>query len=289
LAGKLLRAQGIAVTLRIWQVDAFASRPLEGNPAAIVPLQQWLDSEIMQRIAAENNVAETAFFVKTGEGAYDLRWFAPSHEVDLCGHATLASAWIVFNKLDTALDLVRFMTRSGELVVRRETGGNVMSLPSASSEPFTPPTGFGQALGKSLEAPAPIELHISAKGGAGAKALIAVFQTPDQIRALKPGTELKDVALQVGAGSVLATAAGGGNPYDMVSRFFAPHFGVPEDPVTGSAHCALTPFWAKRLGKKTLRARQASERGGDLLCTDDVARTILKGECALYLHGEIEI
>jgi PhzF family phenazine biosynthesis protein len=277
------------VTLKIWQVDAFASRPLEGNPAAIVPLQHWLDGETMQHIAGENNVAETAFFVRTGDGAYDLRWFAPSREVDLCGHATLASAWIVFNKLDTTLDLVRFMTRSGELVVRRETGGNVMSLPSASSEPFAPPPGFGQALGKSLEGPAPTELHISAKGGAGAKALIAVWQTPEQIRTLKPGAELKDVALQVGAGSVLATAAGGGNPYDMVSRFFAPLYGVPEDPVTGSAHCALTPFWAERLGKKTLKARQASERGGDLLCIDDGPRTILKGDCALYLEGQIEI
>ena len=277
------------MTLKIWQVDAFAARPLEGNPAAIVPLQHWLDSALMQRIAAENNVAETAFFVKTGDGAYDLRWFAPSCEVDLCGHATLASAWIVFNKLDTDLDQVRFMTRSGELVVRRETGGNVMSLPSAESQPFAPPPGFAEALGESLGGSAPKQLHISTKGGAGAKALIAVWEMPDQVKALNPGADLKDEAMQVGAGSVLATAAGGGNPYDMVSRFFAPLYGVPEDPVTGSAHCALTPFWAKRLGKKTLKARQASARGGDLLCTDDGARTIIKGECALYLHGEIEV
>ena len=117
--------------LNIWQVDAFASKPLEGNPAAIVPLEHWLDADLMQRIAAENNVAETAFFVKTGTSAYDLRWFAPSREVDLCGHATLASAWIVFNKIDAALNKVRFMTRSGELVVTRGDHGNVMSLPSA--------------------------------------------------------------------------------------------------------------------------------------------------------------
>lgn len=277
------------MTLKMWQVDAFASKPLEGNPAAIVPLERWLDADLMQRIAAENHVAETAFFVKTGDGAYDLRWFAPSREVDLCGHATLASAWAIFNKIDTALGEVRFMTRSGELVVTRNDKGNVMSLPSAQSEPFTPPAGFAQALGKSLNAVAPAELHISAKGGAGAKALIAVWQTPGQIEALEPQADLQDVAMQVGAGSVLVTAPGGGAPYDMVSRFFAPYYGVPEDPVTGSAHCALTPFWAKRLGKKTLKARQASPRGGDLLCTDDGARTIIQGSCALYLTGEIYV
>ena len=275
--------------LKIWQVDAFAARPLEGNPAAIVPLERWLDAGLMQRIAEENNVAETAFFVKTGAGAYDLRWFAPSREVDLCGHATLASAWILFNKIDTTSTEVRFMTRSGELVVTRGDAGNVMSLPSAQSESFDAPNGFAQSLGHSFHTEPPSELFISAKGGAGAKALIAVWQTPDHIKALKPDASLQDVAMQVGAGSVLATAPGDGKPYDMVSRFFAPYYGVPEDPVTGSAHCALTPFWARRLGKNTLKARQASPRGGDLLCTDDGARTIIQGECALYLTGEIEV
>ena len=275
--------------LKIWQVDAFASKPLEGNPAAIVPLESWLEADLMLRIAAENNVAETAFFVKTGAGAYDLRWFAPNREVDLCGHATLASAWTLFNLLDKNLNEVRFMTRSGELVVKRAEGGNVMSLPSAQSEPFAPHAGFAEALGKSLGGGAPKELFLSAKGGAGAKALIAVWETQDQVKALAPTADLEEVAMQVGAGSVLATAAGGGQPYDMVSRFFAPYYGVPEDPVTGSAHCALTPFWARRLGKKTLKARQASARGGDLLCTDDGARTIIQGDCALYLTGEIEI
>lgn len=275
--------------LKLWQVDAFASKPLEGNPAAIVPLESWLDADLMQAIAAENNVAETAYFVKTGLGAYDLRWFAPSLEVDLCGHATLASAWILFNKIDTALNEVRFMTRSGELTVARSDNGNVMSLPSAGSESFTPPPGFADALGKSFNSTPPAELFISAKGGAGAKALIAVWKTPEDVKSLKPAADLQHVAMQVGAGSVLTTAPGGGAPYDMVSRFFAPYYGVPEDPVTGSAHCALTPFWAKRLGKKTLKARQASPRGGDLICTDDGARTVIQGDCALYLTGEIEI
>jgi PhzF family phenazine biosynthesis protein len=277
------------VKLRIWQVDAFATKPLEGNAAAIVPLESWLDAELMQRIAAENNVAETAFFVKTGPGAYDLRWFAPESEVQLCGHATLASAWVIFNKLGDALKEVRFQTLSGELKVTRGDNGDVMSLPSAQSEPFTAPAGFTEALGKALKASAPIELHIAAKGGAGARALIAVWDNPEQIKALELQPNLEQVLMQIQCGSLVATAAGGAAPYDMVSRFFAPHFGVPEDPVTGSAHCALTPFWAKRLGKSVLKARQASKRGGDLLCTDDGARTIIQGTCALYLTGEIEI
>jgi PhzF family phenazine biosynthesis protein len=277
------------MTLKMWQVDAFASKPLEGNPAAIVPLDAWLADDLMQAIAGENNLAETAFFVKTEGGRYDLRWFTPSREVDLCGHATLASAWVLFNFMDTKMNEVRFMTRSGELLVTRGDGGNVMSLPSAPSEPLTPPTGFAEALGRSLNSAQPKELFISAKGGAGTKALIAVWQTPDQVKALSPAADLKEVAMQVDARAVIATAPGGGIPYDMVSRFFVPYYGVPEDPVTGSAHCALTPFWAKRLGKKTLKARQASSRGGDLLCTDDGTRTIIQGDCALYLTGEIEI
>ncbi len=283
--------------LRLWQVDAFADRPLGGNPAAIVPLESWLAAETMQAIAAENNVAETAFFMKRGDGVYDLRWFSPGREVDLCGHATLASAWTIFNRIDPSLSEVRFMTRSGELVVRRGAEERLaMSLPSAPSEPFTPPEGFAAALGESLNAAAPAELHISAKGGAGARALIALWPSADAVRALEPRADLADVLMRVQAGSLLATAPGGdakdgedNKPYDMVSRFFAPYYGVPEDPVTGSAHCALTPFWAKRLGRKTLLARQASARGGDLVCTDDGARTIIEGRCALYLTGEIAI
>jgi PhzF family phenazine biosynthesis protein len=275
--------------LKIWQVDAFASKTLEGNPAAIVPLENWIDAGLMQAIAAENNLAETAFFVKTGEGRYDLRWFTPSSEVDLCGHATLASAWTLFTQLDSSLKEVRFMTRSGELVVeKREHGGNLMSLPSAPSEPFTPPPGFLDRFGKALGS-RPQELHISAKGGAGAKALLAVWQTAEEVKALKPNADLKEVAMQIDAGSVLVTAPGGGAPYDFVSRFFAPYYDVPEDPVTGSAHCALTPFWARRLNKNTLKARQVSARGGDLICTDDGTRTLIQGDCALYLTGEIEV
>jgi PhzF family phenazine biosynthesis protein len=275
--------------LKLWQIDAFASKVLEGNPAAIVPLESWLDAPLMQAIAAENNLAETAFFVRTAPGAYDLRWFTPSAEVELCGHATLASAHVVFNFLDSALFEVRFATRSGELKVARGGNGLVMSLPSAASEPFTPPPGFAEALGASLGSVPPSEFHFSSKGGAGVGALIAVWPSPADIKALKPGANLESVLLQVKAGSLLATSKGDGAPYDFVSRFFAPYFDVPEDPVTGSAHCALVPFWAKRLGKKAFFARQASPRGGDLICTDDGARTILEGPCALYLTGEITV
>lgn len=276
--------------LKLWQVDAFSDRVFGGNPAAIVPLDLWLDISRMQAIAAENNLAETAFFVKTSPGAYDLRWFTPNSEVELCGHATLASAYIVFRFLDPSLGEARFQTRSGELKVGRGDGnGHVLSLPAASSEPLTPPAGFAERLTKALAASAPKEFHFSAKGGAGAGALTAVWNSPADVKALKPTGELENILLEVKAGSLQATAQGDGKPYDFVSRFFAPHFGVPEDPVTGSMHGALVPFWAKRLNKKTLKARQVSARSGDLICTDDGARVILQGPCALYLTGEIEI
>lgn len=276
--------------LKLWQVDAFTDKVLAGNPAAVVPLEAWLDTALMQGIAAENNLAETAFFVRTAPGAYDLRWFTPNSEVDLCGHATLASAEMVFRFLEPGLNEVRFQTRSGELkVTRGDADGNLMAMPAAQSEPFPPPDGFAAALAKTLNASEPMELHYSSKGGAGAGALIAVWDSPDKVKALKPNGDLEAVLLQVKAGSLLATSPGDGKPYDFVSRFFAPHFGVPEDPVTGSAHTALTPFWAKRLGRSKLKARQASARGGDLLCTDDGARVILQGPCALYLTGEIEV
>jgi PhzF family phenazine biosynthesis protein len=276
--------------LKLWQVDAFSNRPFGGNPAAVVPLEAWPDATLLQNIAAENNLAETSFFVKTAADAYDLRWFTPNSEVDLCGHATLASAHVIFRFLDSGLNNLRFKTRSGELKVDRGDGdGHVMSLPAASSEPFTPPAGFAERLTVALAASAPKEFHFSAKGGAGAGALTGVWNSPAEIKALKPTGDLEAILLEVKAGSLQATAQGDGKPYDFVSRFFAPHFGVPEDPVTGSAHGALVPFWAKRLNKKTLKARQLSARGGDLICTDDGARVILQGPCALYLTGEIEV
>ncbi|HVW75708.1 MAG TPA: PhzF family phenazine biosynthesis protein [Rhizomicrobium sp.] len=267
------------MTLKMWQVDAFASKPLEGNPAAVVPLESWLSDDLMQRIAGENNLAETAFFVKTGAGCYDLRWFTPNTEVDLCGHATLASAWVIFNRLDAELNDARFMTRSGELAVTRGKGGNVMSLPSSIVAPY--PDDAAARIGAALGVAPPRELYSGTY-------LMAVWDDAAIIRAIAGPGGIAPVLEALGFWGLIATAPGDAG-YDCVSRFFAPAKAVPEDPVTGSAHCALAPFWARRLGKKTLKARQASPRGGDLLCTDDGARTIIQGECALYLTGEITV
>jgi PhzF family phenazine biosynthesis protein len=268
--------------LKLWQVDAFAGRALEGNPAAVVPLESWIDAGLMQKIAGENNLAETAFFVNTAPGRYDLRWFTPASEVDLCGHATLASAWTVFEFLDPELKAVSFMTRSGELIVTRgRDGRHVMSLPSDPVAPFEAPAGFAAALGETLGVEAPKAIL---KG----RYLLAVWGDAKTVRAIRGPGDVARLLRQVQQWGLIATAKGD-DGYDFVSRFFAPDKGVPEDPVTGSAHCALVPYWAKLLSKKTLKARQVSPRGGDLTCTDEGARTVLSGSCALYMTGEIEV
>jgi len=270
------------MTLRMWQVDAFASKPFEGNPAAIVPLENWLDAGLMQRIANENNLAETAFLVRKSPGQYVLRWFTPESEVDLCGHATLATAWLVFEELDSELKSVSFETRSGTLTVERARDGrNTMSLPSDVVAPFEAPHDFANAVGIAFGVEAPSELH---KG----RYLLGVWDDAASVRAIKGPGDIAGLLRSVNQWGFIATAKGDGD-LDFVSRFFAPDKGVPEDPVTGSAHCALTPFWAKRLGKKTLRARQVSPRGGDLVCTDAGQQTILAGPCALYMRAEIDV
>jgi PhzF family phenazine biosynthesis protein len=268
--------------LKLWQIDAFASKPFEGNPAAIVPLTGWIDAGLMQNIAMENNLAETAYFVRKSVGKYDLRWFTPGGEVDLCGHATLASAWLIFEQLDASQNSVAFETRSGTLVVDRGANGmNVMSLPSDPVTPYEQEDGFGKEIGRALGIAPPEEIHEG-------RYVMAVWDDPAVVRSIKDPGNIAAVLRPLDMWGLIATAPGD-RGYDIVSRFFAPDKGVPEDPVTGSAHCALVPFWSKRLGKKTLKARQASPRGGDLFCTDDGARTILSGPCALYLSGEIEI
>ena len=267
--------------LKLWQVDAFAAKPLEGNPAAIVPLTSWLDASLMQKIANENNLAETAFFVRTTRGEYDLRWFTPQSEVPLCGHATLASAWTVFEFLDPDLKQVAFNTKSGVLSVERGAGGrHVMSLPSDALTEIASP-GLAKEIGQALDAPPPVQ---TLKG----RYVFAVWDKAGDIRGLNGPGDIARVLRSHGTWGLIATAPGDGG-YDLVSRFFAPDNGVPEDPVTGSAHCSLTPYWSKRLGKKTLKARQVSPRGGDLECTDGGERTFLSGPCALYMTGEIDI
>jgi len=269
------------MNLKLWQVDAFAAKPLEGNPAAIVPLETWIDDRLMQRIANENNLAETAFFVAKGEGRYHLRWFTPEAEVELCGHATLASAWLIFDRLAPELKRIDFETRSGTLTVERgRDGRHVMSLPSDPVAPFDVP-GLAKNIAEALGVPEPASIL---KG----RYALAVFGDASIVRNIAGPGDIQRVLHALGLWGLIATAPGD-QGYDFVSRFFAPEKGVPEDPVTGSAHCALTPYWARRLGKTTLKARQVSPRGGDLVCTDGGDRTILSGPCALYMTAEIEV
>jgi PhzF family phenazine biosynthesis protein len=270
------------MNLKMWQVDAFASKPFEGNPAAIVPLERFPDASLMQRIANENNLAETAFLEWKSAGQYDLRWFTPESEVDLCGHATLASAWLVFEELHPELKQVCFETRSGTLLVDRgRDGRHSMSLPSDPVVPLEVPPDFAQQVGDALGTAPPQELY---RG----RYVLAVWDDAAAVRDIKGPRDIGRVLRSIGSWGLITTAPGD-EGYDFISRFFAPDKGVPEDPVTGSAHCALTPLWAERLGKKTLKARQVSPRGGDLLCTDDGERCVLSGPCALYLRGEIVI
>ena len=216
--------------------------------------------------------------MREGHGRYGLRWFTPTVEVDLCGHATFASAWLLFAELDRELDSVSFATRSGTLVVNRGADGrHSMSLPSDLVAPLDDPR-LAKEIGDALGTVPPLELQTG-------RDLLAVFPDASVIRSIRgPG----DVARAIPKNKSLIVTAKGDGGYDFVSRYFAPHVGIAEDSVTGSAHCALTPFWARRLGKKTMRARQVSPRGGDLQCTDAGDRTILSGNCVLYLRGEIE-
>jgi PhzF family phenazine biosynthesis protein len=266
--------------LKQWQIDAFAKKPFEGNPAAVVPLQKWLDAGTMQKIAGENNLAETAFFLKTAPGKYDLRWFTPVAEVDLCGHATLASGWLVLNHLAPKLKAVTFATKSGELTVSRGRSGTLaMSLPTDPIAPFPAAPDFAAELGAALGVAPPAEMFMS-------RYLIALWRDAAVVRAMRGPGAIVPLLRKAASWGLIVTAPEGGK-YDFVSRFFAPDKGVPEDPVTGSAHCSLTPFWSHRLGKKTLKARQVSPRGGDLTCINEGARTTLCAPCALAMTAEI--
>jgi PhzF family phenazine biosynthesis protein len=259
--------------LPLYQLDAFASRPFAGNPAAVVPLPRWLDDALLQAIAAENNLSETAYILGGG-GAYEIRWMTPAAEVDLCGHATLASAWVVFEKLEPGRREVTFSSKSGPLPVTRDGTTLALDFPS---RPPRPAEGSRDALAAALGG-APREAW------AATRDYMAVFDTEDEVRALAPDMA-RTRALDRGA--VIATAPG--RAVDFVSRFFAPAYGIPEDPVTGSAHCTLAPFWSKRLGKTRLRARQVSARGGDLVCEDRGERVSIGGGVAPYLEGAIEV
>lgn len=254
-----------------YQVDAFAARAFEGNPAAICPLQEWLDDALMQSIAMENNLSETAFFVPLGEG-FELRWFTPDGEVDMCGHATLASAYILFNKMGYARERIRFSTRSGDLFVVQKGDLLEMDFPAIPLQRNDIDAKLAAALGH-----APIELWSGMD-------YVAIFENETVIRNLAPDQLLLK---QLDLRGVIATARG--DHCDFVSRFFAPKFGIPEDPVTGSAHCALAPYWAERLRKNNLRARQISKRGGDLECEVKGERVLIRGSAVIFMKADIFI
>ncbi len=257
----------------IYQIDAFAERPFGGNPAAVCPLDEWLDDDVMQSIAVENNLSETAFLVG-GNGVYDLRWFTPAYEVDLCGHATLATSHVVFNILEPDCQEIRFSTRSGELIVRRDGERQLMSFPAIENQPIATPEGLADAIGVEIE-----QTFTSSQD------LMVIVDNAESVLNLNPDYEFIETTLR--ERGLIVTAPG--DDCDFVSRFFAPHAGIKEDPVTGSAHCQLVPYWSERLGKKTLLARQISARGGTLYCEDAGGRIMLAGKTIPFLEGTITL
>jgi len=264
------------MTLPLYQVDAFSAQPFAGNPAAVCPLAEWLPTETMQAIAAENNLAETAFFVSRSGKEYEIRWFTPAVEVELCGHATLASAHVLYQHLGFVGEEVVFHSQSGPLRVLRETDGRLtLDFPSRPPQPLTiHPDGLLDGLRAT-----PLQILAGPD-------LVAVFNTEAEVRAIQPNqTHLAEVPYR----AVIVTAPAADEETDFVSRFFGPRVGVLEDPVTGSAHTTLIPYWAERLGKTELKARQVSARGGELWCELRGERVRISGFAVTYLKGEIEV
>lgn len=260
----------MTLNIPIQQVAAFAEAPFEGNPAAICTLEAWLPEALMQAIAAENNLSETAFVVGT-DGHYGIRWFTPSCEVDLCGHATLGAAYVLFQQ-DPGLDQIQFESKSGGLLVQRQGERFTLDFPRQHASPCDPPKGLRDALGTS-----PLACLLG-------EDLIAVVADEATVQALTPN--LGSVASLPGRGLIVTAP---GNDVDFVSRFFAPGIGIDEDPVTGSAHCCLTPYWAERLGRNSLHARQLSKRGGFLHCQLADDRVMITGKVMPFLRGVIQV
>ena len=259
--------------LPFFWVDAFSNKVFAGNPAGVVPLDRWPTDALMQRVAFENGLAETAFLVAKSPGRYDLRWFTPSVEVELCGHATLASAYVLFTELGFTGDVVTFDTRAGPLTVRRGQGDRLeLDFPSRPALPCATSLPLGRALGST-------PMYV-----AQARDTLCVFSSAQEVLGLRPDFT---ALAQLETFACIATAPG--QDCDFVSRFFAPRAGVNEDPVTGSAHCTLVPYWAQRLGKTQLHARQVSARGGELFCELRGDRVGIAGHAVLYLRGEITI
>jgi len=262
----------VDVELPIYQVDAFASRLFAGNPAAVCPLEEWLPAPTMQAIAAENNLAETAFYVPAS-GDYELRWFTPTTEVSLCGHATLATAFVISGFTEPGRNLMRFHTRSGPLEVTRQSDLYALDLPARPAAPAEGPPDMAAILGAM-----PVTVLRSAED------YVAVYAGEATVKGLMP--DLAKVA-KLPAQGVIVTAQG--RDVDFVSRYFAPAAGIAEDPVTGAAHCTLVPYWSQRLGKTNMQARQISARGGELYCRALGNRVMLSGRAVLYLEGRIHV
>jgi PhzF family phenazine biosynthesis protein len=260
--------------LPLYQVDAFTDHVFGGNPAAVVPLDSWLPEATMQAIATENNLSETAFIVHEGDNIFGLRWFTPVAEIDLAGHPTLATAYVIFRFITPSAVELKFRTvKAGALVVTRRGEELVMDFPARPPEPCAVPATLAPALGK-----LPVAVLAS-------RDYMAVYEKAADVAALKP--DLAAIA-RLDRMAVIVTAPGEGD-VDFVSRFFAPAHNINEDPVTGSAHCTLIPYWAERLGKTRLKARQISARVGDLSCEHRGERVTIAGRCVLYLEGAITI
>ncbi len=264
-------------TYPLYQVDAFAEGVFSGNPAAVVPLKAWLPDETLQAIAEENNLSETAFFAPLPDGrdGYHLRWFTPTFEIDLCGHATLATAWVIFNELGFAGQRIRFESQSGELHVERSGDLLVLDFPSWPAKRVDVTPAMTRAFGAE-----PVEAWEG-------RDLLCLFANEDVVRGLTPDhAAFYDLPYVCNIASAPGKAGG---EYDCVSRVFCPEVGIPEDPVTGSAHSLLTPFWTARLGKTRLNAYQASRRGGRLFCELAGDRVRIAGRATLYLRGEFSL
>jgi PhzF family phenazine biosynthesis protein len=259
--------------LPLYWVDAFTEQRFGGNPAAVIPLDSWLDDALLQKIANENGVSETAYFIRTGPARAKLRWFTPALEVDLCGHGTLATAHVLFNDLGQVQSPFIFDTKSGPLTVSIRNDVIELDFPAQPAAPADAPGDLIRGLG-----PKPEEVLCSRN------MWLCVFESEDDVRGLAP--DFDSLGL-VSPGKVIVTAPG--KECDFVSRFFAPSAGIPEDPVTGSAHCTLVPYWAKRLGKTNFRARQISRRGGELRCELDGQRVKIAGKGVSYLKGQITV
>ncbi|MCP4214453.1 MAG: PhzF family phenazine biosynthesis protein [bacterium] len=259
----------------IYQIDTFTDTQFKGNPAAVCPLEEWPDRQLLHDIAAENNLYETAFYVAKGD-IFEIRWFTPEIEVDLCGHGTLAAAYVIFHYSDFDGDIIRFHSKHGELKVSRNEEMLTLDFPANVAEPVEIPGRLAEALGMK-----PLETRKSMD-------LLALFEKEEDIVIMNPDFDLlHDILMEIKCLGIIVTAPG--SKTDFVSRFFAPTVGAGEDPVTGAAHTTLTPFWAEKLEKDSFHVRQLSRRGGELLCKLEGDRVFISGKAVAYMKGEIDL